>query len=189
MHKPIVYVAAWLAAGAVSVAFATMGVSMVGSQVTGSRPAPLTGAEVRGELANGTTTTTVAGATTTLPPGDDAAATFAAGHPSSPPTTTSVLSHDGAGESGEGGERADSATAPAGPVSRTYVLTGGTVTLQFTSGGVTVQEATPNPGYSAAPPESTHDNGVRVEFDNGSHQSRVEGWWDDGPQDEVREES
>jgi hypothetical protein len=29
---------------------------------------------------------------------------------------------------------------------------------------------------------------VRVEFENDSHRSRIEGWWDGGPQDRVREQ-
>jgi hypothetical protein len=36
--------------------------------------------------------------------------------------------------------------------------------------------------------EREHGNGWRVEFESEAHESRVTGWWDGGPQDEVRED-
>jgi hypothetical protein len=64
---------------------------------------------------------------------------------------------------------------------------GGTATLRFSVDGVEVVVATPNAGYSVEISD-THSNGVGVEFDSDGHRSRVEGWWESGPQDEVREE-
>ena len=44
--------------------------------------------------------------------------------------------------------------------------------------------ATPNPGYQVRS-EPTDGGGWRVEFDGDDGRSRVEGWWDGGPQDRV----
>jgi hypothetical protein len=182
VRKPILYVAAWLAAGVAAVALATVGVSMVGDQVTGRRPSPLSADEVRSELAaeSVTTTTTPAGVTDSSVPPEASTSTSVAA-PTTPihtpprvgPTTTTTTT----------------TTQPAPPAEkRSYTLVGGTATLQFTAGGVTVVAASPNPGYSVET-ERTHDNGIRVEFRSDAHRSRVEGWWDAGPRDEVREES
>jgi hypothetical protein len=59
--------------------------------------------------------------------------------------------------------------------------------LRFAPTGVTVVVASPNAGY-AVDVEGTHGNGVRVEFRSEEHRSRVEGWWDGGPQDDTEEQ-
>ena len=64
---------------------------------------------------------------------------------------------------------------------------GGTATLRFCPAGVTVVVATPAPGFTVDISE-THGGGVRVEFESDDHRSRLEGWWDGGPQDEVGED-
>jgi len=185
VRRTIPHVAAWFAAGVASVVLASVAVSMVSGQVTGSRPAPLSAAQVEDELASasdGTTTTagpTSSTTTTTIAPTAAGTATTAPGGP--PPTPTT---------SGSGpGPTTTTTTRPPGPApsSKTYDMAGGTATLRFSAAGVTVLAATPKPGFSvdASP---THDNGVRVEFENDDHRSRVDAWWDGGPQDEVREE-
>lgn len=84
-----------------------------------------------------------------------------------------------------------STTAP--PISgdaaetRTYNVQGGTAALRFTTAGVTVVFANPAAGFSVAV-EPEHGNGVKVEFESDSHESRVDGWWADGPVDRVRED-
>lgn len=67
---------------------------------------------------------------------------------------------------------------------RTYALVGGTVSLRFEPSGVTVAFANPAGGFDVEV-EEEHGNGVRVEFESESHRSRVTGWWDGGPRDEV----
>jgi hypothetical protein len=52
---------------------------------------------------------------------------------------------------------------------------------------VKVLVASPNAGYSVEI-DPTHDNGIRVEFRSDAHRSRVDGWWEDGPRDDVDEE-
>ena len=70
------------------------------------------------------------------------------------------------------------------PETRSYALTGGSAALRFAPSGVTVVFATPNPGYQVRS-EPTDGGGWRVEFDGDDGRSRVEGWWDGGPQDRV----
>ncbi|MFP5256491.1 MAG: hypothetical protein ACLGI8_11655 [Acidimicrobiia bacterium] len=175
MRRTVLLGVVWLVAGALSVALAVAAVGLVGNEVTGSRPSPLSAEEVAQELASTSSTTTVPGVTsseTTAPsaPPDVTASTVttsSAGSPTTaappPPTTAAV------GET------------------RTYALVGGTATLRFEPSGVTVLAATPNPGFSVhAEPE--HVNGVKVEFESAGHESRVAGWWDGGPRDDVRED-
>ena len=47
--------------------------------------------------------------------------------------------------------------------------------------------ATPAAGFTVDIGES-HDGGARVEFESDDHRSRLDAWWDGGPQDEVRED-
>jgi hypothetical protein len=63
----------------------------------------------------------------------------------------------------------------------TYRMVGGVVTLRFTPAGVTVLGATPNQGFTVDS-EPEHGNGVKVEFESDGHESRIDGWWDGGPQ-------
>jgi hypothetical protein len=80
-------------------------------------------------------------------------------------------------------------TAPpvdASATTRTYRMEGGVVTLRFTPAGVDVVGATPNEGFTVDT-EPEHGNGVKVEFESDGHESRVDAWWDGGPQVERRE--
>jgi len=179
VRRTITYVAVWFAAGVGAITLGMAAVAMVGNQVTGSRPSPLSADEVRAELSgdtDSTTTTLPDWSTTTLPPGGATSTTRVA---ATTPTST---------QSGPGGTPTTAGASSAQPETRTYSLVGGTVTLRFEASGVTVQEATPRPGYEVEDLEPTHGNGWKVEFRSDGHRSRVEGWWDAGPRDEVREE-
>jgi hypothetical protein len=77
-------------------------------------------------------------------------------------------------------------TAAAG-TTRTYNLVGGDVALRYEASGVTVLYATPRAGFTAEVGNS-HGNGRSVRFEGEGHRSEVVGWWDGGPQDEVRED-
>lgn len=171
-------VLAWVAAAVAAVAVASWGVALVGRSVTGSRPEPLSAAQVEDRLATTTTTTSAAPAptspTTTVAPGTGEPArgtpstTVAAGAPTTaPPAAT---------------------TAPAAVgETRTYALVGGTASLRFEPTGVTVVFANPAPGFDVEQ-EVEHGNGVRVEFESEGHRSRVSGWWDGGPRDRREEQ-
>lgn len=176
---------AWSAAAIVAIGVASWGVALVGRSVTGDRPAPLAEVEERlSEVAarssttasppptsapSGTVRSTLPGpATTGVPPGPAPAPPTTAAGPG--PSPTAVAPPAAAGET------------------RTYTLVGGTASLRFSPSGVTVVFANPAQGFDVEiQPE--HGNGVRVEFESESHESRLDAWWDGGPRDEVEEDA
>jgi hypothetical protein len=182
MRRVVMLVTAWLAAAAVAIAVAWQGVGIVTRNVTDDRTPALAASEVR-QLAeerdtDARTTTTSAtsptvgpsvtslpsATTTTTRPGTVASTT-----PANAPLTTTTTA------------------APATAETRTYNVVGGSTALRFAPEGVMVLWATPNDGFDVdVEPENA--NGVRVEFESDSHRSRVEGWWDGGPQERVRED-
>jgi hypothetical protein len=192
MRRAVTFGIAWLTAAVIAAVIAWQGVGVVDEQVTDDRPAPLQAAEVAAALAAATTSTAPAteppaghpGTSTTLPGGSTetvgstplAAPTTATTAPNPapaavPPTPTTTVP----------------ASAPAAAETRTYNLVGGSAALRFDDDGtVTVVWATPNAGFTVD--TGNEGSGVRVEFESDAHRSRVDGWWDDGPRDEVREE-
>lgn len=79
------------------------------------------------------------------------------------------------------------AGVPADAVDQTFELVGGTAVVRYSSTGVTVLYAVPANGYQAeVEPEGT---GMKVEFRSESHRSRVDVWWNNGPQHSVDEEA
>lgn len=178
MRKTAILVAVWLLGAAGAVAAATVGVSMVGNQVTDDRPAPLSAAQVREELIAATTTapstvpSTVPSTGPAANPPDVTVTTGTAVSSTVPATSTTSVG--------------DAASDDPSEV-RTYNLVGGTATLRFEPAGVTVVAATPHPGFSVDI-EAEHVTGVKVEFEGDDHRSRVTGWWAGGPRDESRED-
>jgi hypothetical protein len=81
-----------------------------------------------------------------------------------------------------------SPTTAAAAETRTYNLRGGAASLRFAPSGVTVVFANPAAGFAVSV-EPEHGNGVKVEFESEAHESRVDGWWENGPVDRVREEA
>jgi hypothetical protein len=181
MRRTVGFVALWFVAGVAATTVAWLGVSTVSDQLagSGSHPDPLSGDQISDELAAApdSTTTVPLDPTTTTP---------------SPTTTTTTARPAGTGAT-------TSTTVPVAPptttapppptqaVTRSYDLEGGTTTLRFTPTGVTVVVATPAPGFTVEISDS-HSGGKRVEFESNDHRSRVDAWWDGGPQDEVRED-
>lgn len=185
MRRTAISLAAWFAAGAAGVMLASLGVSLVTRNVTNDRPDPLDAEQVQQELAAaedlaGPSTTT----STTAPPSPPPTSPGGSG---TTPTTAPI-----GGDGGPAAGPAPSTTTVAGPTAatttRTYDLVGGTLTLRFTPGAVDVVVATPKAGFTVKT-GSSHGNGVQVEFRADDHRSRVDGWWDAGPRDEVREEA
>lgn len=175
MRRVIAYFSAWLGVGLLALVVAMAAVSTVGRQVMSDRPSPLNRADVQTELRTTTSATASSPLTTgeTLAPVDDPSGATASSKP--PPAD-------------QGAAPSATTTPPAAPAeTRTYVLVGGTATLRLAPSGVTVLEATPNPGY-AVEVDHVHGNGIRVEFRDDEHRSRVDAWWDAGPRDEVRED-
>lgn len=185
MRKTALLIAAWFGAGVLAVTTASIGVSMVGQQVTDDRPAPLSATEVREELAAAAAGASAPGPSVTAPgPSVPEPAVSVPSAPVAPPPTaapsspTAPVAVDPA---------PPAPAAPASAETRTYRLIGGTATLRFSASGVTVVTATPNAGFSVKV-EPEQGDGVKVEFESDDHRSRVDGSWVDGPVDEVRED-
>lgn len=199
MSRAFSFLVAWAIAAAVASVIAWQGVSLVGDQVTTSRPAALDRGDVEARLADASPTTAPRDATTTVPtvpgatpaperpaierpvteqPGRVATTTTRPAQPASPgapgPTTVAV-------------SPSPTTTVAQASEVRTYNLVGGTASLRFSPSGVTVEYATPKAGFTVDV-EPEHGNGVKVEFESADHRSRVDGWWDGGPQQRVREE-
>lgn len=194
-RRTIPLVLAWVVAAAVAVAVASWGVALVGRSVTEERPAALASAEVEERLSEvaatdppststtSTTTTALSAGetpTTVAGPGGSAGSVPVTTTPGPSPTTTVAPASPPA---------APATVAPA-PVpaaeTRTYTLVGGTASLRFEPSGVTVVFANPAQGFDVEI-EAEHGNGVRVEFESDTHESRLDGWWDGGPQDRKEE--
>lgn len=173
MPKWAAYAIAWVVAAIGALGLAFWGVGVVGDQVTGDRPSPLSASEVALRATSTTTAppTSVGPAPPTTAVGPATSAAPATTVPDRPAATTTTTAAPPPPASGE---------------TRTYNLTGGSASLRFTPSGVTVLWADPNAGFDVeVEPEGT---GVKVEFESESHKSRVDGWWDGGPQDRVRED-
>jgi hypothetical protein len=176
VRRSIAFVALWFLAGAAATTVAWLGVSTVSDQLagSGSHPDPLSADEIAAEV-EGASTTTVASldTTTSTSTTSTTAPQVTTTTRSSPPATSSPPS--------------STTTAAPQPVVRSYDLVGGSATLQFSSSGVTVVVASPKAGFTVDI-GSSHDGGKRVEFESTDHLSRLDAWWDGGPQDEVRED-
>ncbi|MDE0803751.1 MAG: hypothetical protein OSA99_10540, partial [Acidimicrobiales bacterium] len=170
-----------------------------GQQVTTERPAPVSPSELKASIARSdeTTTTVPDNASTTSPDPTttttglaNSQPTLGSGQPTAPTNGTGTPQTTAPPASSPPSTTATTPTTqpPAVPATtRTYSLTGGSVSLRFASSGVTVNYATPNAGFEVSI-EPEHGNGVKVEFRGDSHRSRVDGWWENGPVDRIREE-
>ncbi|MEZ5408571.1 MAG: hypothetical protein R2761_11130 [Acidimicrobiales bacterium] len=79
------------------------------------------------------------------------------------------------------------AGVPADAVDQTFELVGGTAVVRYSSTGVTVLYAVPADGFQSK--IEREGTGMKVEFRSRGHRSRVDVWWDNGPQHSVEEEA
>ncbi len=161
MRRLLTLGVAWLVAAVVATTVAWQGVGLVGDQVTDDRPPTLSADDVEEAVAG-------SGDGGTTPP-------TTRSEPSStvPPTTSSTAP-----------STAITTVPDPAPVTRSYDLTGGSAALRFSPSGVRVVFARPKPGYRVRS-EPSDDGGWRIDFDGDAGRSRVEGWWDGGPQERV----
>jgi hypothetical protein len=203
VRRTLSFAAAWVVAAVLALVVAWQGVSVVADQVTNRRPAPLGAEEVRRQLESeqaAAATTTLAPATSVAPATAPAPPTTAPPVPasSSPPVTTAPPPSSSPAASAvpppasavpppASAVPPPATEAPPATETRTYNLVGGSAALSFSPGGVSVVFATPEPGFEVDV-EPQNGNGVRVEFESEDHRSRVDAWWEGGPQERVREE-
>ena len=212
VRKLVAFVAVWLVAAGVAVAVAWQGVGIVTRQVTDDRPAPWAAAEVEALAQRATPTREAADEAASGPDGGTfavpttSAPTAVPGAPAAPggtATTTTTPAPTPAVSPGPTGTASSPATAPspvaptttaappapatsAASETRTYHLVGGSASLRFTPEGVTVLWATPNAGFAVDIEQE--GAGVQVDFESDDHRSRVDAWWDGGPQERERED-
>ena len=199
VQRNLSFLVAWLIVAAVATTVAWQGVGLVGEQVTSERPAPLDAVEVRERLADEAVEVGAATTSSTEPSSETTSTTAGTADsvPEPPPTPPSDVPASN-GPTGQSPAPESSAPAPTpqptappqAPASatRTYNLVGGTASLRFTPSGVTVDYATPKAGFTVEI-EPENGNGVKVEFRSDDHRSRVDGWWDGGPRERIREEA
>ena len=190
MRRTVVLAAIWIVVAIGAVTIAWQGVGVVGNQVTDDRPAPLAASEIESRLAEASTTTSAPGAagtsSSTTPSTTAAAAPVVPGNdPGAAGPNVSPTSQPGPAPTAA---TTPPSTAPPAAETRTYNLHGGTASLRFSPSGVTVVFANPAPGFAVSV-EPEHGNGVKVEFESDTHESRVDGWWENGPVDRVQEEA
>ena len=186
-------------ATAVAVAVAVQGVGFVGREVTDQRPAALSVDEVQAALRDGSgdldATPTTSSSTTTISAapesGGGGPSTTVAPAPSgsrTPAGTSSpgAGSPSGGSTSGTGGGGSTPTTASSS-TTRTYTLVGGSASIRYEPGNVTVLWATPNSGFEVDVETYAADR-VEVQFRSDTHESKVTAWWDSGPRDEIDEE-
>jgi hypothetical protein len=192
MRRVALYGIGWVAAAAIAVLLAWQGVGLVGRNVTDTHAKALTADEARAALGAGTGPTDT-GPASAAPPdgGGPSAGTASSTTTTSRPRTTATTE----ARPPTSNPTSPTTTRPPAPsttpttsagVVRTYNLVGGSATLRFEPGKVTVVWANPNPGFRAEI-DARDGGGVRVRFDGDSRRSEVEAWWDGGPQDRVEE--
>ena len=64
-------------------------------------------------------------------------------------------------------------------------MIGGTTAISFSPNNVMVLWATPKPGFTVD--VSSDADSLDVEFRSDSHRSKIQAWWDNGPQWLIRE--
>lgn len=199
----LVAVTSWLAATLTATVLVAGAVGAIRDTTRRDATLVATSAASDRATASAPTTTTAIATTTVAPPA--ASSTPAPGPlPSTTtrggagaPGTTSVLPPAPATTAAPAG--ATNGPAPTNPpptaapsttsatTTRTIASVGGTATIRFGPTAVTVVAATPNAGYTAKV-DQRGTTAVRVEFTASGHRSRLEAWWADGPQEDVRED-
>ncbi len=188
MPRPAAVVLGWVAATAAAVAVAYAGVSSVAGGVveplpaTVGQPSPSVLAEaLASESASADATPgTPSPADTTTP--DDAGGTPDTAPATTPPPSTAPSTAPSATPSAT----PRPTSAPASEL-RSYSLVGGSATLRYEPGRVTVVSAEPAQGFSYAI-EGNGTAEVRVDFRSEEHRSRLKGTWEDGgPREEIEE--
>lgn len=203
MRRTAVLASGWVAATVLAVAVAWQGVGFVSREVTDRRPAALSAAEVQAELAARDNPTSSDSSTTTSPsnPGQPGSPTTqsSSGTPTSTPaqptattaprspTTSSRATPATTPTTAGNPPPSTTTTAPAtAPETRTYNTVGGTATIRFEPGRVSLVSATPKAGFDAKV-EQFVANELSVRFRSDTHESRIDAKWDGGPRADIEE--
>ena len=183
MPRPATVVLGWVAATAAAVGVAYLGVSSVAGGVVEPLPATV-GQPSPSVIADGLASRTASEQATTdagTPTDGSTTSPTPGASPSAAPDVAPTASPSRAPA-----PTASPSRAPASQL-RTYSMVGGSATLRYEPGRVTVVSAEPAQGFSY----SIEGNGtaeVRVDFAGEEHRSRLRATWeDDGPHGEIEE--
>ena len=100
----------------------------------------------------------------------------------SAPSPESSSSNDGDGSNDD-----ESSSTPASGTTedRTFTLEGGTVRVRYANGAAQFLWATVNDGFTEETKSTSPQ--VDVRFQSETHESRLNAWWQDGPQFKIEE--
>ena len=189
VHPLVKLALAWLVTTGLAVTLGVVAVGVVTDSVTQDRPDRLSAIGVRNAL---TAVESPGGATTTATAGPGRPAATAPSGPAAtgPRVTTSPPTSPGPTSPATTPTTTTATTTPGAtfppPEDRTYQLVGGTVGVRFENGGAWLLWATPKPGFSVETSGGGSDQ-VDVRFRGEDHESRLEAFWDNGPQADVEE--
>lgn len=158
--RQAVLIATWLAGTLLATGTVYAAVSAVAGQVTGQGPAPISQTGIEQALHQAQqheTSPTPATAPTPSPPSTPSQTT-----PS--PTVGGGVSHP--------------TNPPSSPpaANRTFALVGGTTNLSCAGGQITLNWATPNPGFEVETGSSDGGSVIEVRFKSDSHESQLQAW-------------
>jgi hypothetical protein len=190
-------VGGWVVAAALALVLGLQGISSVSDSLSAHRTTPLSPASVRAALqrteaessSSKDSDESSASESTESSASSDAASNDRSS--SGGPAATPSGSVPGPSNPLEQHSDDDSVPPPstqAAPIDKTYELIGGTVAVRFENGGAHLLWAQPKDGYDTETSGSDSHVDVTFEQQTGSHRSRLIAWWDNGPQQEIREE-
>jgi hypothetical protein len=168
--------ATWLAGTLLATLIVYEAVGVVAGQVTDQRPEPISQSAVSQSLGHPIQTSAV-------PSSSPAQTAASPASPAAPATPTAAPATGGTGTQ-------PPPTAAPAPSTRTFALVGGTASFSCGGGAISLNWATPNPGFQVE--TGTSDGGAQVEvrFRSDSHESRLDAWCAGGQvEGNVEEES
>ncbi len=179
MSRRLALVLAWLGATVLAVGVASAAVGTVRNQVT-DRPQTTDPFFAAAPVAAASSTTL--GATTTLPATSATTTTLASTTTTAPQTSTTLANAVTTTTSAATTTTRPPTTTtapPPKPITTTYNLVGGSVTITAASPNVSLVGAVPSSGFTVKV-ENAGPSEVRVEFDSESWESEFSAKWDDG---------
>lgn len=179
MPRPLAVVLGWVAATAAAVAVAYAAVSTVAGGVVEPLPATL-GQSPSVDGAPSGTASTEATTGSPTPSTSPSASPSASPRPGTSPSPAVA-------PSARPTAAPSSPPPPAASEVRSHALVGGTATLRYEPGRITVLSAEPAQGFTV----QIEGNGtaeVRVEFDGDDHRSRLRASWEGGPRARIDED-
>jgi cytoskeletal protein RodZ len=185
VRRTALLIAGWGLATLFATILGLQAVSAISSSVTSSPRAPLSPDSVKAALdrpSSSESSSSSADEASSSSSDEGSSSQDDHGTPQSP-----ASSSDGPGSSSAEASESQNSSVTAAAEDRTYELVGGSVGVRFENGEAHLLWATPNSGFNVDASGSDSNVDVRFESLNGSHESRLKAYWDNGPQQEIEE--